>query len=101
MIDMESNITTVPEEAFYLFEIIITRAISQGNARNITTILAVVKGLVEQYLHAFILSLIRGRKTLPAPAGNLSLPKDQFCMVVLTNDISVQLNDLDDFVDLY
>lgn len=98
---MESFITTVPEEAFYLFEIIITRAISQGNIRNITTILAVVKGLVEQYLHAFILSLIRGRKTLPAPAGSLTLPKDQFCMVVLTNDISVKIDDLGDVVDLH
>lgn len=100
-IDMDSCLTTVPEESFYLFEIIITRAISQGNTRNICTIISIIKGLIEQYLHAFVLSLIRGRKTLPIPAGTVSLPKDQLAMVVILNDISVDLLLLGLFIGVY
>lgn len=98
---MDSCLTTVPEESFYLFEIIITRAISQGNTRNICTIISIIKGLIEQYLHAFVLSLIRGRKTLPIPAGTVSLPKDQLAMVVILNDISVDLLLLGLFIVVY
>lgn len=86
---MDARLTTLPEEAFYLFEIIITRAISQGNASNIATINAIIKGLIEQYLHAYYLSLIRGRKTLPQVTAPVSLPKDQLVQVVILNDLSV------------
>ena len=91
MIEEDSFCTSIPEEAFYLFEIIITRAISQGNIRNISTILSIVKGMIEQYLHAHVLSLIRGRKSLPTPSITISIPKDQFSVVVIINDISVCL----------
>lgn len=62
--DVESHCSSLPEEAFYLFEIIATRAISQGNSRNICTVISIIKGSVDQYLHSFLLSIIRGRRVL-------------------------------------
>ena len=62
--DTESHCTSLPEEAFYLFEIIATRAISQGNSRNICTVISIIKGSIDQYLHSFLLSVIRGRRII-------------------------------------
>ena len=62
--DTESHCTSLPEESFYLFEIIATRAISQGNIRNICTVISIIKGSIDQYLHSYMLSIIRGRRVL-------------------------------------
>lgn len=63
-LDEETRGSTIPEEVFYLFEIVVTRAISQGNVRNIAMVISIVKGCIDQYLHAYFLSVIRGRKTV-------------------------------------
>lgn len=63
-LDEETRSSTVPEEVFYLFEIVINRAISQGNVRNIAMVVSIVKGCIDQYLHAYLLSVIRGRRSL-------------------------------------
>ena len=63
-LDEETRSSTVPEEVFYLFEIVINRAISQGNIRNIAMVVSIVKGCIDQYLHAYLLSVIRGRRSL-------------------------------------
>ena len=45
--EIDAHCSGLPEEAFYLFEIIISRAISQGNHRNISTVISIIKGLID------------------------------------------------------
>ena len=98
-LDEETRSSTVPEEVFYLFEIVINRAISQGNVRNIAMVLSIVKGCIDQYLHAYLLSVIRGRRTLNTSRAICALcsrveiastlSKEQIATVFTMNDLSV------------
>lgn len=87
-LDEETRSSTVPEEVFYLFEIVINRAISQGNIRNIAMVVSIVKGCIDQYLHAYLLSVIRGRRSLNTSQIASTLTKEQIATVFTMNDLS-------------
>lgn len=62
--DASCHTTSLPEEAFYLFDLIVSRAISQGSAGNIKTVIGIIKGSIQQYIHPYMISILRGRKTM-------------------------------------
>ena len=87
--DPDTHCTSLPEESFYLFEIILSRAVSQGNVRNICTVISVIKGSIDQYLHSFFLAVIRGRRLLNTPSLQTSLSREQLSVVFTMNDVTV------------
>ncbi|KAK8804532.1 hypothetical protein WA588_004742 [Blastocystis sp. NMH] len=97
--DPDTHCTSLPEESFYLFEIILSRAVSQGNVRNICTVISVIKGSIDQYLHSFFLAVIRGRRLLNTPSLQTSLSREQLSVVFTMNDVTTSIDFLNKFAN--
>ena len=68
--DPDTHCTSLPEESF-------------------CTVISVIKGSIDQYLHSFFLAVIRGRRLLNTPSLQTSLSREQLSVVFTMNDVTV------------
>ncbi|KAK8790878.1 hypothetical protein WA158_005509 [Blastocystis sp. Blastoise] len=87
-VDMDSYITTYVDDVFYIYKHSITRVLAQGNIKNFTQVLKLIKGSLEQYMNSVYMTVLRGKRSFDDKyfSSTTPLTKDQLSYLIVINN---------------